>query len=123
MRIFAVAGVVAALVLTQVSCGAQAEDPGDGPAGAISVQEAMTRPEDRTLQVVGGLLWDGKEMLICDAIAESSPPQCMQGMTLQGWDPAQIPPGTPTTGGVQVVDRAEVTVHRSGDVLVVDDGQ
>ena len=119
MRIVAMAGLAAVLVLTQTSCGARSDNPGDRPARAISVREAMAEPEDRTLRVVGALLWDGREMLICDAVAESSPPQCMQGMRLRGWDPAQIPPGTPTAGGVQVVDRAEVTVHRSGKVLVV----
>jgi len=51
-------------------------DPGDGPG--ISVSEALTHgPTDDIVTVTGALFVNADgTMLLCDAIAESFPPQC-----------------------------------------------
>ena len=51
-------------------------DPGDGPG--ISVAEALTHgPTDDIVAVTGALFVDPDgTVLLCDAIAESFPPQC-----------------------------------------------
>ena len=51
-------------------------DPGDGPG--ISVSEALTHgPTDDIVTVTGALFVDADgTVLLCDAIAESFPPQC-----------------------------------------------
>jgi hypothetical protein len=113
----------AAAGLLLAACG-QVGEAGEssigGPDDAVTVTEALAAPEDRRLRVAGSLLWDGTTMWLCDAIAESYPPQCVQGAELTGYDPAQIPPETPDMAGVRLVERLHVVVHRSGDHLVAD---
>ena len=64
-------------------------DPGDGPG--ISVSDARTHgPTDHLVSVTGALLVNADgTVLLCDAIAESFPPQCAgERIAVEGFDPA-----------------------------------
>jgi hypothetical protein len=115
----ALGAIAAGLLLAACGQVSEAGEPGEpsvgGPDDAVTVTQALAAPEDRTLRVAGSLLWDGDRVQLCDALAESYPPQCTDGAVLQGWDPAQIPPDL---AGVRVVEGLEVVVRRVGDVLV-----
>jgi hypothetical protein len=62
-------------------------EPGDGPG--ISVAEALTHgPTDDIVLVDGALLVDADgTVLLCEALAESFPPQCSgERLTVEGLD-------------------------------------
>ena len=67
-------------------------EPGDGPG--LSVAEALTHgPTDDLVTVTGSLFVDADGTVrLCDAIAESFPPQCGgDRIVVTGLDPADVP--------------------------------
>ncbi len=76
-------------------------DPGDGPG--VSVSEALTHgPTDDIVTVTGALFVDADgTVLLCDAIAESFPPQCGgDRIAVDGLDLATVA-GLQDANGVQ----------------------
>ena len=79
-----VALLLSALALA--GCGGGGDEPQDTapapsagaaiPGGGLSVQEALDSELDGPLLVKGYLIERGGELRLCDAILESSPPQC-----------------------------------------------
>lgn len=109
-------------VLLLCSCGtaSQAEDEPDsvgGPARAVSVEEARDVEVGTRIRVTGALLVSGTSALMCDALAESSPPQCLGGMALAGFDRSVLPPDTPSARGTRRVEEVQVIAERTRDGL------
>jgi hypothetical protein len=66
-------------------------DPGDGPG--MSVSEALTHgPTDDLVSVTGALFVNADgTVLLCDAIAESFPPQCAgERIAVERFDPGTV---------------------------------
>lgn len=65
-------------VLALAACGADDEGGGAAPipGGGLSVQEALDSDLDGPLLVRGYLIERDGELRLCEAILESSPPQC-----------------------------------------------
>lgn len=108
---------------TLASCG-DSSNSGDGtsvggPDSVISVKDALAAPEGDRLRVRGSLLVDPTGARLCDALAESFPPQCVGGAVLGNFDEAVIPPDTQRSGDVRWVDQIELIVVREGSGLRV----
>ena len=73
---------IAILALAACGSGEPAEDPATPPPAAraagpgLSVQEALASKLDVPLLVRGYVVAAGGEIRLCDALAESYPPQC-----------------------------------------------
>jgi len=61
-------GVVGLLTLMVVGCGSD--------DGSLSVPEAYNEPQGASVQVAGFVFVDDGAVRLCEAIAESFPPQC-----------------------------------------------
>jgi hypothetical protein len=66
------------------------------------------------IRVRGALVVQSDQMVMCDALAESVPPQCANGVRLTGFDVGTLPPGTEQVNGVRWVDSIQLIVHRDG---------
>jgi hypothetical protein len=55
------------------ACGASRDSR---PAGPLSIQEALASEQTGPILVRGYLLADGATLRLCEALAESYPPQC-----------------------------------------------
>ena len=107
--------VLVGLALTVAACGATSStDSVGGPPSAVSVAEALQR-EGQKVRVRGALVVDRREARMCDALAESHPPQCVGGARLVSFDASTLPPEAAESGGVRWLDSVEV-------IAVVADG-
>lgn len=113
--------VLGGLLLT--GCGEATRDTGGsigGPAEAVTVQEALRSPGLDPLRVRAGLIVDRRSgAQLCDAMAESYPPQCVDGAPLRGFDDSILPPDTARARGVRWVDTIELIVTSDGQTLTV----
>jgi hypothetical protein len=115
-------------LLALAACGGDDEvEPTPPPATAglgagpgVSIQEALASGRAEPLLVNGNLLADGDEILLCDALAESFPPQCagpqlhVEGLNLDEVD------GLVREGEVAWTDRpTQLLGTVEGDKLVV----
>jgi hypothetical protein len=87
-------------VLVLAGCGGDADEPQTGsapapsagapvPGGGLSVQQAIASDLDGPLMVRGYLIERDGELRLCDAILESSPPQCGEpSLRVEGTAPA-----------------------------------
>jgi hypothetical protein len=65
---------LAAAVLA--GCGSDGSDAGGGTADPLSVEQALSSDQQGEIVVEGILFAEGESVRLCDAIAESYPPQC-----------------------------------------------
>lgn len=109
----------AAMALTACSSFASADgnDSIGGPPKSLSVNQAMRFDGDGPIRVRGALVAQGGGVVMCDALAESYPPQCVNGVALTGFDVDTMPPGTGQANGVRWVDSIELIVDRDGGTL------
>ena len=120
--LMAVVGVL--LLLT--SCGEGRGSDGEpksvgGPSHSMTVAEARGAAVGTRLRVKGALIVSESGAVMCDALAESSPPQCPNGVPLTGLDRSIIPPDTPSVRGVTWMEALEVIVERTrGGLRYVD---
>ncbi|MDJ0767772.1 MAG: hypothetical protein QNJ12_03225 [Ilumatobacter sp.] len=66
--------ICAGTLLVTGACGG--DDEGDEPAGSVPVVEAIDDAPSGEFTLVGLLFDDGGGLVMCDALAESFPPQC-----------------------------------------------
>jgi hypothetical protein len=111
--------VGAAMALTACSNFASADgnDSIGGPPEPLGVNQAMQFDGDGPIRVHGALVVQGGGVVMCDALAESYPPQCVNGVALTGFDVNTLPPGTERAEGVRWMDSIELIVHRDGGKL------
>ncbi len=125
--------LVAVLAVALAACG---EQPGgtDGPAGggggpaggqpapgaALTVPEALESDATGEIAVRGSLLARAGRVQLCEALAQSYPPQCGgRFLLLDGFDPASVEDANEEQG-VRWSDREiELVGRRSGDRFVV----
>jgi hypothetical protein len=71
-------------------CGSDDGEDGSG-SGPLSVQEALESSSGEPVVVEGGLLASGNVVQLCEALAESYPPQCSGArLEVQGLDLASL---------------------------------
>ena len=125
MRIGRSAVLLGLVSLTTTACATTTSDTGTsvgGPAGVTTVTEARTLPDGGPLRVRGALVVTQATVEMCDSLAESYPPQCVQGLPLRGFDVRVLPPDTPSVGDVRWQEAITVVVHKAdGALTMVDD--
>ncbi|CAA9330350.1 MAG: hypothetical protein AVDCRST_MAG34-217 [uncultured Nocardioidaceae bacterium] len=120
------AWLVAVVALT--GCGSAGAGSTDGsgsvggPAAAVTVEEARSAQVGDRLRVRGALVLEPAGAAICDALAESYPPQCPNGLSVQGLDERTLPPDAASDGGVTWVEQFELIAERTEDGLRYVDG-
>ncbi|MDP9394330.1 MAG: hypothetical protein M3Q27_08805 [Actinomycetota bacterium] len=62
-------------------------------------------------------MYDGEVARLCDRLAESYPPQCVQGTTVTGFDVGILPPDGGRQGQIRWVDSIELIVTRENGAL------
>lgn len=119
MKRFVTLAVTALALLPLSACGQAADSGGTtsagGPATALTVADARTTAASGPLRVRGALIFDGELAKLCDALADSYPPQCIDGTTIAEFDESILPPDTNTDGQVRWVDSIELIVTRDGE--------
>jgi hypothetical protein len=104
-------------------CGSADGGPVDGssrvggPAKVVTVEEARTADIGERLRVRGALVLSPDGAALCDALAESHPPQCPLGLPVQGFDRTTLPPDASSAGRVTWVERLELVAERTQDGL------
>ncbi len=88
-----------------------------GPAEPLTVTAALTTDAKGPLRIRGALFFDGKRARLCDGLAESDPPQCVEGTTVTGFDACILPPDAGRKGQIRWVDSIELIVTRENDSL------
>ena len=112
----------AGAALTACGSSTSSAEPGEngslgGPARPLSVDQAMHFDGEGPIRVRGALVVQSGDVVMCDSLAESVPPQCVNGVTLTGFDVGTLPPDTDPVNGVRWVDPIELIVHRDGAKL------
>ena len=125
--------VVAVLAVALSACGEQpggTDGPGGGgggpaagqpaPGDALTVPEALASDASGEIAVRGSLLARGDRVQLCEALAQSYPPQCGgRFFLLDGFDPATVE-DINEEQGVRWSDREiELVGRRSGDRFMV----
>lgn len=112
---------------TGTSEPAAPDDGGNGsaapmptPGGGLSVPEARTSEASGPLLVHGFLIAEGGRVRLCEAVAESFPPQCGGAfLEVRGLDLSSVE-GLSQEGDVRWVEgETSLLGEREGDVLVV----
>jgi hypothetical protein len=111
------AGVAVALTACSESANAGGNGSIGGPPSPISVDQAMQSPGTGPMRVRGALVVQGGGVVMCDALAESYPPQCINGVALTGFAVERLPADAQRAIGVRWVDSVEMIVHRDGGGL------
>ena len=99
--------VIAALLvaLPAAACGGDDDEAAGTGTTAISIGDALASDSSEPLLVSGNLLVVGDEVKLCDALAESFPPQCGgASLVVFGLDLATVD-GLVTEGDVSWTDR------------------
>ncbi len=111
------------MVLALTGCGSadagSTDRPGSagGPADPVSFEEARGAEVGERLRVRGALVVEPGGASLCDGLAESYPPQCLNGLTLQGFDRGVLPPDASSSGGVTWVEQLELIAERTREGL------
>lgn len=85
-----------------------------GPARPLRVDQAKRFDGQGPIRVRGALVVQSHHVVMCDALAESVPPQCANGVRLTGFDVGTLPPDTDHVNGVRWLDSIQLIVHRDG---------
>lgn len=89
-------------------CGSASEErppPAPGQPHATSFDEALDAEDGTHVELTGAVYADERPMRLCDALAESYPPQCARGIPLAGVTWAELP-AVQRTSGVTWTDAA-----------------
>jgi hypothetical protein len=104
---------LAALTVALAGCGSDESEPGGAPTTPTA-----TTPTARETEFTGYLVQSGGEARICDALAESYPPQCGgRSYRLMGFDARSVS-GVEQANGVSWTQQ-QVTVRG----VITDDGE
>lgn len=103
-------GLVALIVLAAFAGGCGANDPSSRP---WEVYDLVTADVTGEIQVVGALFDNGDGLVICDALAESFPPQC-PGPSIRISNPDDVVAEYTTSGSVRWTD---TTVTLDGEMV------
>ena len=88
-----IAGALLITGFASVACGDDDDDGGASSAvgPGITIAQALDSDLDEPLLVNGFLVASGEEVLLCEALAESFPPQCGgDSLLVEGLDLASI---------------------------------
>ncbi len=107
--------LLSAIAACSQTAGANGSGSTGGPDTALTVAAALAT--DGPLRVRGALVFDGRVAKLCDALAESYPPQCVDGTTITGFDASIIPLDAHRDGRVRWMDSIELIVTRDGGAL------
>ena len=117
------------LALALAGCGAGAEETSrpqppaaatPAPGGGLSVSEALERKTDEPLAVEGALLIERARVQLCEALAESYPPQCAgASLDVVGFDETTVQLEESDDGRVRWADRVALLGHVDGGTLTV----
>jgi hypothetical protein len=118
---------LAVLVLPACGSGQPADDPAPPPPAAraagpgISVQEALASKLDVPLLVRGYVVAAGGEIRLCDALAESYPPQCgVASLVVEGVALDELPALTSAEGVTWSERELELLGRVEDGVLLVE---
>ena len=109
--------LLSAIAACSHTAGANGSGSTGGPETALTVAEALATDADGPLRVRGALVFDGRVARLCDSLAESYPPQCVEGTIITGFDASIIPPDADTDGRVRWMDSIELIVTREDGAL------
>ena len=128
MRMIRHVVIATAVVLVAMSsaCGSDRQGGGSGggdrrepPPGGLTVAQAL-ESEVGPIRVKGAVVARGDDVRLCDALAESFPPQCAAAnLRLVGFD-VDTAEGVQHEGAVRWVESVSVVGTREGDTLTVD---
>ena len=108
---------LAALAVALAGCGSDEGEPGGAPTSPTA-PTAPTTPTARETEFTGYLVQSGGEARICEALAESYPPQCGgRSYRLLGFDAASVR-GVEQANGVSWTEQ-QVTLRG----VLADDGE
>lgn len=96
-----------ALAVLGSACGDGSDEaPGQPEGEAVTVTELVQSAggEPRSVRVSGSLFDDGAGLVVCEALAESFPPQC-PGLSLPIANPDDVVADFTVAGGVRWTDR------------------
>ena len=97
--------IALALVVALSACGGDDDSPVNDMGTVISIDDALASDSDEPLLVSGNLLAALDEVRLCDALAESFPPQCGgESLVVFGLDLATVD-DLATEGDVSWTDR------------------
>ena len=83
--------IALALVVALSACGGDGDSPVNDMGTVISIDDALASDSDEPLLVSGNLLAALDEVRLCDALAESFPPQCGgESLVVFGLDHATV---------------------------------
>jgi hypothetical protein len=83
----------------------------------VTVEQARSAEVGERLRVHASLMLSRSGAAMCDALAESYPPQCTNGLVLHGFDRVSMPTGAESASGVTWVNWITVTAERTKDGL------
>jgi hypothetical protein len=88
-----------------------------GPPRTVTVEQARAADVGERLRVHGSLMFSKAGAVMCDALAESYPPQCANGLPLRGFRKASMPAGAESASGMSWVNQTMVVAERTTDGL------
>ena len=117
--------VVMTLFAISAACGGSngirpsGGDEDEGQPRALTVAEAL-KADERQMRVKGAVLAREEDVRLCDALAQSFPPQCgAPSLRLVGFDMTSAE-GMQEAGTVRWAENISVVGTRSGDTLTID---
>ena len=109
-------GFCLVIVLTIAACGADRspDTSGGGAPSPLTVAQALKTQTGEKLRVRGAVVVTQNGARICDALAESHPPQCAGGARLLNLAASDLPPGSEEFAGVHWTESVELIVTVEG---------
>ena len=84
-----------------------------GPAEPLTVDEARAVEPGEVIRLRGALVLDGQRATLCEALAESYPPSCPNGLVIDEFDASILGPDTPRSGSVRWLEGLELIAVRT----------
>ena len=89
------------------------DPPAGGPPRRVTVEQARSAQVGERLRVHASLMLSRSGAAMCDALAESYPPQCTNGLPLEGFGRALMPREAESASGFTWVDQLELVAERT----------
>lgn len=89
-----------------------------GPDEPLTIAEARAQKPGSAFLVCGSVVLIGRAAEMCDALAESFPPQCPDGLQLEGLDDSDLPGSAHEAQGVAWATGVLLQVRRTENGLI-----